>query len=110
MNFTVTQTLITIAAIALGVQISRWLPFIAFSGKKETPKFIVYLGKVLPPALMGLLVVYCFKGLNVLGGSHGLPELIASAVVIATFQWKKNLLISVGGGTVVYMLLVQLVF
>ncbi len=110
MKLTVIQTLIIILAITLGTQISRWLPFLAFSGKRETPKFIKYLGKVLPPALMGLLVVYCFKNTEILTGSHGLPELLATLVVVLTYQWKKNLLISVGGGTVVYMLLVQLVF
>ena len=110
MILTVPQTIITIAAIALGVQISRWLPFIAFSGKKELPEFIKYLGNVLPPALMGLLVVYCFKSTPILTGNHGLPELIASAVVILTYRWKENLLISVGGGTLVYMLLLQFVF
>ena len=110
MILTVPQTIITIAAIALGVQISRWLPFIAFSGKKELPEFIKYLGSVLPPALMGLLVVYCFKSTPILTGNHGLPELIASAVVILTYRWKENLLISVGGGTLVYMLLLQFVF
>ncbi len=110
MILTVPQTLIIIGAIALGVQISRWLPFLAFSGKKELPKFIQYLGRVLPPALMGLIVVYCFKNTPILTGNHGLPELIASAVVILTYRWKENLLISVGGGTLVYMLLVQLVF
>ena len=110
MTLTVPQTFIIIAAIALGVQVSRWLPFLAFSGKKELPEFVKYLGRVLPPALMGLIVVYCFKGTDILGGNHGLPELIASAVVILTYKWKENLLISVGGGTAVYMLLVQLVF
>ena len=110
MTLTVTQTLITIAAIVLGTQISRWLPFIACAGKKETPKFVQYLGRVLPPALMGLIVVYCFKNVPILTGSHGLPELIASVVVILTYEWKENLLLSVGGGTLVYMLLVQFVF
>ena len=110
MTLTVAQTLITIAAIVLATQISRWLPFIAFSGKKETPEFVKYLGRVLPPALMGLIVVYCFKNTPILTCSHGLPELIASAVVIASYQWKENLLLSVGGGTLVYMLLVQFVF
>ena len=99
------------ASIASGrTQISRWLPFIAFSGKKETPKFVQYLGRVLPPALMGLIVVYCSKNVPILTGNHGRPELIASAVVILTYEWKENLLLSVGGGTLVYMLLVQFVF
>ena len=110
MKLTVAQTLITILAIALGTQISRWLPFIAFSGKKETPKFVQYLGKVLPPALMGLICVYCFKSTPILTGSHGLPELLATLAVIVTYRWKENLLISGGGGTLVYMLLVQFVF
>ncbi len=110
MKLTVIQTIVIILAISAGVQISRWLPFLAFSGRKETPQFVKYLGRVLPPALMGLLVVYCFKSTDILTGSHGLPELIATAVVVATYQWKGNLLISVGGGTVVYMLLVQFVF
>lgn len=110
MIMTVPQTLITIGAIILGVQISRWLPFVAFSGKKELPDFIKYLGRVLPPALMGLVVVYCFKSTPILTGSHGIPELIASIAVILTYMWKKNLLISVGGGTAIYMILVQFVF
>ena len=84
MKLTVLQTIIIILAITLGTQISRWLPFTAFSGKKETPKFVKYLGRVLPPALMGLICVYCFKGTQILTGSHGLPELIATIVVIAT--------------------------
>lgn len=110
MTLTTGQTIIIMLAMAAGVQISRWLPFIAFSGKKGTPEFVKYLGKVLPPALMGLLVIYCYKATPILTGSHGLPELIATVVVILTYVWKKNLLISVGGGTIVYMLLVQLVF
>lgn len=110
MKLTVAQTLVTILAIAAGTQISRWLPFLAFSGSRETPKFIKYLGRVLPPALMGLIVVYCFKSTSVFTGSHGLPELIAALVVILTYTWKENTLLSVGGGTAVYMLLVQAVF
>ena len=110
MKLTVIQTLVIILCITAATQISRWLPFIAFSGKKETPEFVKYLGRVLPPALMGLLVVYCFKSTPILTGSHGLPELIVALFVIISYEWKENLLISVGGGTVVYMLLVQLVF
>ena len=104
MKLTVIQTLIIILAIAVGTQISRWLPFLAFSGKKETPAFIKYLGRV------GLLVVYCFKSTPIFTGSHGLPELIAALFVVLSYEWKENLLLSVGGGTAAYMLLVQLVF
>lgn len=110
MKLTVFQTVVIILAITAGTQISRWLPFIAFSGKKETPRFIQYLGRVLPPALMGLLVVYCFKSTEILTGSHGLPELCAAAFVVLSYVWKENMLVSVGGGTVIYMLLVQFVF
>ena len=110
MKLTVLQTIIIILAITLGTQISRWLPFIAFSGKKETPKFVKYLGRVLPPALMGLICVYCFKGTQILTGSHGLPELIALAVITALHVWRRNMLLSIAAGTVVYMLLVNFVF
>ena len=71
------QALITILAIAAGTQFTRWLPFWLFPEKKDPPAVVLYLGKVLPPAMMGLLVVYCFKGVHWLSGTHGLPELIA---------------------------------
>ena len=76
------QALITILAIAAGTQFTRWLPFWLFPEKKDPPAVVLYLGKVLPPAMMGLLVVYCFKGVHWLSGTHGLPELIAAAVVV----------------------------
>lgn len=110
MKLSVIQTIIIILAISAGTQISRWLPFLAFSRKKETPQFVKYLGRVLPPALMGLLAVYCFKNTPVFTGSHGVPELIATIFVILSYEWKESLLLSVGGGTVIYMLLVQFVF
>lgn len=104
------QALITILAIAVGTQFTRWLPFWLFPEKKDPPAVVLYLGKVLPPAMMGLLVVYCFKGVHWLSGTHGLPELIAAAVVVLLHSWKRNVLASIAGGTAVYMLLVQLVF
>lgn len=104
------QALITILAIAAGTQFTRWLPFWLFPEKKDPPAVVLYLGKVLPPAMMGLLVVYCFKGVHWLSGTHGLPELIAAAVVVLLHSWKRNVLASIAGGTAVYMLLVQLVF
>ena len=110
MKLSVIQTIIIILAISAGTQISRWLPFLAFSGKKETPQFVKYLGRVLPPALMGLLAVYCFKNTPVFTGSQDVPELIATIFVILSYEWKESLLLSVGGGTVIYMLLVQFVF
>ncbi|MBQ4065426.1 MAG: branched-chain amino acid transporter permease [Clostridia bacterium] len=107
---TLTQQLITVAVIAFGTMLTRFLPFLLFPANKPTPKPIHYLGKVLPPAVFGLLVIYCFKNVNLLGGSHGLPELIAISAVIALHLWKRQMLLSIAGGTVLYMVLVQLVF
>ena len=110
MTLTPLQTLGIILAVAAGTQLTRWLPFWLFPEKKQPPAVVAYLGKVLPPAMMGLLVVYCFKGVHWLSGTHGLPELIATAVVVLLHSWKRNVLASIAGGTAVYMLLVQLVF
>ena len=107
---TLTQQLLTIAMVVLGTMLTRFLPFVLFPAGKPTPKVIQYLGKVLPGAVFGLLVVYCLKNVNVLDGSHGLPEALAIAVVVALHLWKKQMLLSIAGGTVCYMLLVQLVF
>ena len=107
---TVQQQLITIGLCVLGTMLTRFLPFILFPAGKPTPKFIRYLGKALPGAVFGMLVVYCLKNVNLLGGSHGLPELIAIAIVVGLHLWKRQMLLSIAGGTVAYMLLVQLVF
>lgn len=106
----VTQQIITIAMVVLATMLTRFLPFIVFPSGKPTPKYIQYLGKVLPAAVFGLLVIYCLKNVDVMTGSHGLSELISIAVVIGLHLWKRNMLISIAGGTVCYMLLVQLVF
>ena len=110
MRLTNVQALIIILVVSLGTQVTRWLPFVLFPEQKEPPAVVAYLGKVLPPAMMGLLVVYCCKGVHWLSGTHGLPELIAAAVVVLLHSWKRNVLASIAGGTAVYMLLVQLVF
>ncbi len=107
---TLQQQLITIAMVVLGTMLTRFLPFLLFPAGKPTPKYIRYLGDVLPSAVFGLLVVYCLKNVSILTGSHGLPELIAIAVVVALHRWKGQMLLSIAGGTVCYMLLVQLVF
>ena len=107
---TLTQQIITIAMCVLGTMATRFLPFLVFSGKRPTPKYIQYLGRALPSAVFGLLVVYCLKNVNLLSGSHGLPELIALAVTVGLHLWKRKMLLSIAGGTVCYMLLVQLVF
>lgn len=110
MHLSAIPTLIIILAVSLGTQLTRWLPFVMFPEKKEPPKAVLYLGRVLPPAMMGLLVVYCFKGVSWLSGSHGVPELLATAAVAALHLWKRNVLLSIAGGTALYMVLVQLVF
>lgn len=107
---TLTQQIITIAMIVLGTLMTRFLPFLLFPAGKPTPRYIQYLGKVLPSAVFGLLVVYSLKDVSLLTGSHGIPELISVAVVIALHLWKRQMLLSIAGGTVCYMLLVQLVF
>ena len=107
---TLTQQIITIALCVLGTMATRFLPFMVFSGNKPTPKFISYLGKALPAAIFGMLVVYCLKNVNLLAFSFGLPELIAIVFVVALHLWKRQMLLSIAGGTVLYMLLVQLVF
>ena len=107
---TAVQQLVTILAVAAGTMLTRFLPFVLFPADKPTPKYIRYLGKVLPAAVFGMLVVYCLKNVQILSGSHGLPEAIAIAVVAALHLWKKNTLLSIAVGTVCYMLLVQLVF
>ena len=107
---TLTQQIITIGMCVLGTMATRFLPFLLFSGRRPTPKYIQYLGKALPSAVFGLLVVYCLKNVDVLAGSHGLPELIAVSVTAALHLWKRQMLLSIAGGTVCYMLLVQLVF
>ena len=110
MTLNVTQQIIIIAMVVLGTMLTRFLPFIVFPSGKPTPYYVQYLGKVLPTAVIGLLVIYCFKDVNLLSGSHGIPELIAVAVVALLHFWKKNMLLSIAGGTIVYMFLVQIVF
>ena len=99
---------ILIAIMSVGTAFLRFLPFMAF--KKHVPPFILYLGKVLPPAIIGMLVIYCLRSTQIRTAPFGLPELIAIIVVVLLQIWRRNALISILSGTVVYMLLVQLVF
>lgn len=110
MTMTLIEKIITIGMVVLGTVITRFLPFILFPVNKPTPKFIQYLGKVLPSAVLGMLVIYSMKDVNILIGNHGLPELIAIAVVVGLHLWKRQMLLSIAAGTISYMLLVQLVF
>ena len=107
---TFVQRVITILMVVLGTMLTRFLPFLLFPAGKPTPRYIQYLGKVLPLAVFGLLVVYCLRNVSILTGSHGIPEAAAIAVVIALHLWKRQMLLSIAGGTACYMLLVQLVF
>ena len=99
-----------VAVVALVTIGLRFLPFFIFSGWKTTPPFVAYLGRVLPYAIMGMLVVYCLRNTSLAAAPHGAPEIIACAVVAALHLWKRSTLLSIVGGTVCYMLLVQLVF
>jgi branched-subunit amino acid transport protein AzlD len=104
------ETLIIILAVAAGAMLTRFLPFLLFPENKKPPEFVSYLGKTLPAAAMGLLVVYCLKNVSLAAAPYGIPELIGVAAVVLLHIWKGSALLSIGGGTVVYMLLVQLVF
>lgn len=109
MTMTVTQSVITIAAVVLGTMTTRFLPFLIFPEGREPPAFIRYLGTVLPYAVIGLLLVYCLKD-AVFASYHALPELIAITVTAALQRGKRNMLLSLFAGTALYMLLVQTCF
>ena len=107
---TLAQKIIIIGMAVLGTAMTRFLPFLVFPVDKPVPKYIQYLGRVLPSAVFGLLVIYCLRDVNILSGSHGIPELISIAAVAGLHLWKRQMLLSIAGGTVCYMMLVQMVF
>ena len=102
------KTALLIGVMALVTALTRFLPFILF--RKNTPAYVSYLGRVLPTAIIGMLVVYCLKDVSLMRAPHGLPELIACACVVAVQVWRRNAIISILSGTAVYMLLIRLVF
>ena len=104
------HSMLLVAVTALVTIAIRFLPFLIWSGKRKTPAYILYLGKVLPPAIIGMLVVYCLKDVSFAAAPFGAPELIAGACVVFLQAWRRNSLISILGGTLIYMLLVQCVF
>lgn len=106
----VTQQIIIIAVVVFGTMVTRFLPFLVFPAGKPTPKYIQYLGKVLPAAVFGLLIIYCLKNVSIFAGNHGIPELISIALVVMLHLWKRQMLLSIAGGTICYMLLIQFVF
>lgn len=110
MSQTTIHGIMIVTAMMLGTMITRFLPFILFPAGKQTPKFVDFLGKTLPFATMGLLVVYCLKGVSLLAKPHGLPELLAILLIVFLHRLKGNSLLSIGAGTIFYMFLVQAVF
>ncbi len=107
---TVSQHIITILMFVIGTMLTRFLPFLLFPSGKRIPPYILYLGKALPGAVFGLLVVYCLKGASVAVFPYALPEFVSMCAVVILHLWKRQMLLSIAGGTVLYMLLVQLVF
>ena len=105
-----TYSIIAIAVAALCTFATRLVPFALFGGKKEVPATITYLGKVLPPAIIATLIIYCIRSVDFTASPHGAAEIIAIVVTALLHIWKKNTLISIGGGTTLYMFLVQFVF
>lgn len=104
------QSIAIILVTALFTFLTRAIPFFVFNPKRKIPKIVTYLGIALPPAVIAVLVVYCLKDVNLFDMNQVLPQVIAIIAVIVIHLWKKNNLLSIGGGTVLYMLLVQLVF
>lgn len=107
---TTVQALLFFGTIALTTMLTRFLPFWVFPDHKETPPFVRYLGKVLPFAVIGMLVVYCLRTVSLTTSPFGLPEGLALLVIAALHLWRKNTLLSIAAGTITYMLLTQLVF
>lgn len=99
-----------IAVVALVTFATRALPFLVFPENKKAPVFITYLSHVLPCAVMGMLVIYCLKNINILSSPYGLPEIISVALVTVLHLWKRNTMVSIIAGTITYMLLIQFVF
>ena len=104
------QMAVTIALCSLGTIVTRFLPFLLFGRGKTAPEFVRYLGRVLPGAVFAMLIVYCLKDVSPVRYSYGLPEAAGILVTLAVHAWKRQMLLSIAGGTLCYMLLVQLVF
>lgn len=100
------RVFVMIAVVALVTAGIRFLPFLLF--RKKTPGAVLYLGQVLPYSIMAMLIVYCLRGVSFTGGTHGIPEAVAAAVVVLLHKWKHSTLLSILGGTVLYMAMVQL--
>lgn len=104
---TLTQQIITIGLCILGTMTTRFLPFIIFSENRKTPEFIQYIGKYLPSAVFGMLIIYCLRNVDVLHGMHGLPEAVSILITTLLHIWKRNMFLSIAAGTICYMLLLH---
>ena len=104
------MSFLIIVVVAITTFATRVIPFLVFPKGREIPKTVQYLGKVLTPAVIGMLVVYCLKNISVVSAPFGVPECLAILFVVIIHKWKHNTLLSIGGGTLCYMLLVQMVF
>ncbi len=104
------HAILVIAVTSVVTAVLRFIPFLIFGGKRETPAYISYLGRLLPYAVMAMLVVYCLRNISFAAAPFGVPELMSCAVVALLHVWKRSSILSILGGTVCYMLLVQLVF
>ncbi len=104
------HSVMIITVVAVCTYFTRAAAFVLFGGKKEVPSSVKYLGKVLPPAIIAILVIYCLKGINPTVFPYGLAEIIAVICVASLHMWKRNNLLSIGLGTIIYMLLIQVVF
>ncbi len=107
---TITEQVITVGSVVLATMATRFLPWFIFTSSKPTPRVVQFLGRVLPAAVFGLLVVYCLKHVSLFSGTHGIPEALGILVTIGLHIWRRDMLLSIGGGTIFYMFLVQQVF
>lgn len=107
---TITQEILTVGAVVLGTMTTRFLPFIIFPANKPIPKYIQYLGRVLPFSVIGMLIIYCLKDVSFITNPFALPEIIAILGIVTLHKWQHSMLLSIAGGTILYMLLVQFIF
>ena len=110
MNYSIPQLILFFGVVVLGTQLTRVLPFLIFPENKEIPKYVKYLADILPFTIIGMLVVYCLKDVSFIQSPHAIPEAISLLVIVLLHVWKKNTLLSIGGGSLLYMMLVQYVF
>ncbi|MGN0641786.1 MAG: branched-chain amino acid transporter permease [Huintestinicola sp.] len=104
---TIAQQIITVGAVVLGTVITRFSSFVIFPDGRETPKFIKYLGEFLPAAVFGMLVIYCYRNIDISSAGHGLPEIGAGVLTAVLHRWKKNMFLSIAAGTAAYMIIIR---